>query len=191
MKKQMICISGNIAVGKTEVARLLAEKLNFGLYKASESFRQLARENNMDLVTFNDYVKSNPDIDKSIEARTKEVMDANTNMIIDARLGFHLSDRVFKVYMIADESVASQRLFKAAFERGKEEEYHSVQEASNAIKLREASEQQRYLRLYNVDIHDMNNYDYVIDTTNLIPEQVATKIIEAYNAWYKADFDEG
>ena len=191
MKKQMICISGNIAVGKTEVAKILAEKLEFGLYKASESFRQLARENDMDLVTFNNYVKSNPDIDKSIEARTKEVMLSSTKMVIDARLGFFLSDSAFKVYMIADEDVASNRLFKAAFQRGKEEEYHSVQEAREAIKLREASEQQRYLKLYNVDIHDMNNYDFVIDTTNLIPEQVATEIIKAYNEWYKPDVDEG
>ena len=57
MKKQMICISGNIAVGKTKVASILAEKLGYDLYKASQSFRSLARENNMDLVTFNEYVK--------------------------------------------------------------------------------------------------------------------------------------
>lgn len=191
MKKQMICISGNIAVGKTEVAALIAKDLGYGLYKASESFRSLARENNMDLVTFNDYVKSNPDIDRNIEAKTKEVIDSNTHMIIDARLGFFLEPKAFRVYMIADEAVAADRLFKAAVTRGKEEEYSSIEQAREAIRIREASEQERYLKLYNVDIHNMDNYDYVIDTTDLTAEIVASKIIRAYKVWCEVDFNEG
>lgn len=191
MKKQMICISGNIAVGKTEVASKLAEKLNYTLYKASESFRKLARDNNMDLLTFNDYVKSNPDIDKNIEAKTKEVIDSNNNIIIDARLGFYLSKNAFKVYMVADESVAAVRLFEAAKQRGKEEEYSSVEEAKKAIKIRETSEQERYLRLYGVDIHNQDNYDYVIDTTHMTSDEVTLRIIKAYKVWCAVDFSEG
>lgn len=191
MKKQMICISGNIAVGKTEVAEKLAKQLNYGLYKASESFRKLARENNMDLVKFNDYVKANPDIDKSIEARTKEVIESSNNMIIDARLGFYLCTNAFRVYMIADENVASERLFEAAKKRGKEEEYSNVDEAREAIKIREASEQERYLKLYGVDIHDETNYDYVIDTTNLNSDAVTAKILRVYEVWCAVDFGEG
>ena len=191
MKKQMICISGNIAVGKTEVAEKLSQKLNYGLYKASQSFRQLARDNNMDLLQFNDYVKSNPDIDRSIEAKTKEVIDSNNNIIIDARLGFYLADSAFRVYMVADEDVAAKRLFEASKKRGKEEEYASVEEAKHAIKIRENSEQERYVKLYNVDIHNLDNYDYVIDTTNLSSDEVASKIIKAYNVWCAVDFNEG
>lgn len=191
MKKQMICISGNIAVGKTEVAAKLAQKLNYGLYKASESFRQLARDNNMDLVQFNEYVKSNPDIDRNIEAKTKEVIDSSDKMVIDARLGFYLASSAFRVYMVADEAVAAKRLFEAAKKRGKEEEYSSTEEAREAIKVREASEQERYLKLYGVDIHNETNYDYVIDTTNLDSDAVASKIIKAYEVWCDADFNEG
>ena len=191
MKKQMICISGNIAVGKTEVAALLAKKMGYDLYKASQSFRSLARENNMDLVEFNEYVKFNPDIDRNIEAKTKEIIDSKTNIIIDARLGFYLAPKAFRVYMIADENVAAERLFKASVKRGKEEDYSDVEQAHNAIKIRETSEQERYLKLYNVDIHNMDNYDYVIDTTNLKPDEVASKIIKAYTVWREVDFDEG
>ena len=191
MKKQMICISGNIAVGKTEVALKLSQKLNYTLYKASESFRQLARDNNMDLVSFNDYVKANPDIDKNIEAKTKEVIDSSNNIIIDARLGFYLSCNAFKVYMTADENVASNRLFEAAKQRGKEEEYSSVEEAKKAIKIRETSEQERYIKLYGVDIHNLDNYDYVIDTTHMTSDEVVLRIIKAYNVWCAVDFNEG
>lgn len=191
MKKQMICISGNIAVGKTEVAALLAEKLGYNLYKASESFRSLARENNMDLVEFNEYVKANPDIDRNIEAKTEQVINSNDQMVIDARLGFYLAPKAFKVYMIANVDIAAERLFKASAKRGKEENYANVEQAKTAIKIREASEQERYKKLYDVNIHDMDNYDYVIDTTNLDSNEVALKIIKAYKVWSEVEFDEG
>ena len=144
MKKEMICISGNIAVGKTEVASKLAEKLGYNLYKASESFRKLARENNMDLVTFNEYVKNNPDIDRRIEDATKKIIETNTKIIIDARLGFFMAKNAFKVYMVADIDTAASRLFIAAKNRGKEEEYASKSQAKHAIEIREASEKERY-----------------------------------------------
>ena len=177
--------------GKTEVAAKISKELKYDLYKASESFRQLARDNNMDLLQFNDYVKSNPDIDKNIEAKTKEIIDNNNEMVIDARLGFYLSNNAFRVYMIADEAVAAKRLFEAAKKRGKEEEYSSVEEARQAIKIREASEQERYLKLYGVDIHNLDNYDYVIDTTELSSDIVAARIIRAYNVWRAVDLGEG
>lgn len=191
MKKQMICISGNIAVGKSEVATKLAKKLKYKLYKASESFRQMARDNNMSLLEFNDYVKSNPDIDKAIEEKTKQTIENNNKMIIDARLGFYMSNNTFKVYMVADEAIAAKRLFEASKTRGKEEEYSNVEEAQNAIKIREASEQERYKKLYKVDIHDLDNYDFVIDTTDMNSDAVTAIILRAYEVWCAVDFNEG
>lgn len=177
--------------GKTEVAAKLAEKLNYKLYKASDSFRQLARDSNMDLVQFNEFVKANPDIDKNIEEKTKEVINSSDGIIIDARLGFYLTNNAFRVYMVADEMVAAERLFEAAKKRGKEEDYSSAAEAKVAIKIREASERERYLNLYGVDIHNLDNYDYVIDTTNLNSDIVASKIMRAYEVWKAVDLNEG
>lgn len=180
MKKDIICISGNIAVGKSEVAKILAEKLGFTLYKASESFRACARNLNMSLVAFNDYVKQNPDIDLSIEEHTKEVANTSHNIVIDARLGFYVAPKSFKVYMKADIDEAAKRLYKASSSRGKEESYSSCEEAKHAIEHREKSERERYMKLYKVDIHDLDSYDFVIDTTNLTQQEVANRIYEAY-----------
>ena len=187
MKKQIICISGNIAVGKTEVALKLSKKLNYKLYKASTSFRKLARDMNMDLVTFNEFVKENPNIDRQIEATTKSVARDNIKIVIDARLGFFLCKEAFKVYMTADIDKASERLLEASKKRGKEEEYDTVEEAKEAIILRENSEKERYFNLYNVNIHDTSNYDYIIDTTNLTSDEVVLKIIDEYIKWNKSE----
>jgi cytidylate kinase len=183
MKKQMICITGNIAVGKTEVARILAEKLGYELYKASTSFRELARKMNMSLVEFSYYADKNPHIDKQVELNTENVIKGKDKMVIDARLGFYVVPDSFKVYMTSVIDVAASRLYEAAKTRGKEEEYSSVAEAREAILLREQSERERYLEIYGVDIHDLSKYDYVVDTSDLTPEEVVNIIIEEYGKW--------
>ena len=45
---------------------------------------------------------------------------------------------------------------------------------------RRQSEQARYMHLYGVDIKDLKNYDFVIDTSDISPETVAGRIAEAY-----------
>ena len=183
MKKQMICITGNIAVGKSEVAKRIANKLGFELYKASNAFREIARNMDMNLLEFCEYVNKNPDIDKKIEQNTKDFADTHSRVIIDARLGFYVAPNAFKVYMTSDIDVAAERLLIAAKSRGKEEEYSSIEEAKHAIVAREKSERDRYKELYNVDIENLNQYDFVIDTTHLSATEVTDKIVEAYTKW--------
>ena len=120
MKKQMICITGNIAVGKSEVAKLVAEKLNWDIYKASQAFREKAREMNMSLVDFCVYVETHPKIDIEIEETTKRKVKDGKMLVVDARLGFYVAPNAFKVYMTSDVEVAAERLLKASKTRGKE-----------------------------------------------------------------------
>ena len=75
MKKQMICITGNVSSGKSATAKEIANALSWKLYKASVAFREKARELNMNIVDFCKYVEENPEIDKSIELKTKEIAD--------------------------------------------------------------------------------------------------------------------
>lgn len=183
MKKQMICITGNIAVGKSEVAKEIANTLKWELYKASDSFREKAREMNMNLVEFCEYVEKHPEIDREIELSTKKIVEIKDKLVVDARLGFYVAPNAFKVYMTSDTEVAAERLLLASKTRGKEEEYNSKQEAREAIEAREEVERQRYIKLYGVDIHDLSQYDFDIDTTHLSSSEVAEKIIKAYKEW--------
>ena len=41
----------------------------------------------------------------------------------------------------------------------------------------------RYFELYNVHRNDMSNYDFVLDTSKLTPEEVLEKIKEEYEKW--------
>lgn len=185
MKNHVITISGNIASGKSEVSKLLAERLSFEVYKASEEFRRQARDKNMTLVEFNEYLKSRPELDMYVDKCTSEYVKGKKNVVVDARLGFHFVENAFDVFLKVDIDEATKRLFGAAVSRGKEEEYETLEDAKNGIILREQAEKTRYITRYNIDVTNMNNYTCVIDTTNITSREVVDKIIEQYNKWLK------
>lgn len=189
MKKKVISISGNIAVGKTEVSRLLGQAINMEVYKASSVFREEARKKNMSLIEFNEYIKTKPEIDNMIEAITKNIIETKNNIIIDARLGFYIAPNSFKVYIVASKEIAARRLYKDSVNRGSEETYDSYEEALLGILKREKFEEKRWKKLYNVNIHDTNNYDLIVDSTDKTPIEVVDIIIAKYNEWLRQDKD--
>lgn len=185
MKRKIITLSGNIAAGKSEIAEVLAELLSMEVYSASQGYRSLARENNMTLVEFNEYTKDRPEYDKCIEEKTKEIANQKENLIIDARLGWYVVPNSFKVSVRSNIDIASKRIQNSKFLRGKEEDYKTIEEAKTAIKLREASERLRYKKQYNIDIDDDKNYDYIIDSSDISPKELANKIANEYKKWLK------
>lgn len=182
LKKQIISLGGELASGKGAVSKILMEKLNYGIYRNGDYFRKLGKEMGMDVTTFNEYVKSHPEVDRQIENSASEYAKKHENFIIDARLGFYAVPESFKVYLKVDLDVAARRAFEDPA-RKETEDFNSIEEQKNDMKKRYELENERYWKLYNVRKEDLSNYDFVIDTTKLTPEEVADKIIEKYKAW--------
>lgn len=182
-KRKIIAITGNIAGGKSKVVRKLATTLGMDTYFASNNFRKLARENNMDLATFNEYIENNPDIDKVIDEEMSAYLNSHDNIIVDARLAWHFVKDAFKVCITVNLDVAALRLANDSTNRNIEDKYETIDLAKIAIIKRERYERERYIREYGVDILDYSNYDLVIDSTNMSTNEIANMIIEEYNKW--------
>lgn len=181
-KKHIISLAGDLASGKGTVSKIMAERLNYGIYKNGDYFRKLAKDMNMSVTDFNIYVKDHPEIDRQIENSATEYAKENDNFIIDARLGWYAVPESFKVYMKVDTKVAAERAFND-MNRKSTESFDSVEEQEKDMIKRYKLENERYFVLYGVHKEDMANYDFVVDTTNLKPDEVATKIIEEYKNW--------
>ena len=67
MKKNIISITGDLASGQSTVSKMLAEDLNYYLYRNGAYFRQLAIEKGMSVTEFGEYVEKHPEIDMQIE----------------------------------------------------------------------------------------------------------------------------
>lgn len=181
-KRKIISIAGDLSSGKTTVTRLMQESLGYEIYRNGEYFRKLAVEMGMSVTEFNEYVKEHPEIDRQIEQSAKEYAAAHENLIIDARLGQYAVPESFKIYLRVDVDEAAKRAFGDP-DRKKSESFATVEEQKADLIKRFNLENERYFNLYGVHKEDMSNYDFVLDTTNLSPEEVNQKIIEAYEAW--------
>ena len=182
MKKEIISIAGELASGKGTVSKILMEKLQYGIYRNGEYFRKLAKEHNMDVTAFNEYVEKHPEIDQQIEKSAAEYAKTNTKFIIDARLGWYAVPESFKVYLTVDIDEAARRAFNDE-NRKETESFSTIEEHKQDLMKRFKLENERYWNLYGVRKDDLNNYDLVIDTTNKTPDEVADKIIVEYKKW--------
>jgi len=181
-KKEIISIAGELASGKGVVSKAITEKLNYGIYRNGEYFRKLAKQHNMDVTTFNEYVKEHPQIDLEIEKSAAEYAKTHDKFVIDARLGWYAVPQSFKVYLTVDIDEAARRAFYDE-NRKDTEKFGSIEEQKQDLIKRYKLENERYWNLYHVRKEDLNNYDLVLDTTEGNPEKIADKIIEEYKKW--------
>ena len=182
MKRKIISITGELASGKGAVSKVLIERLGYGIYRNGEYFRKLAKEHNMDVTTFNKYVENHPEIDRQIEKSASEYAKEHDEFIIDARLGWYAVPESFKVYLTVDIDEAAKRAFNDE-NRKETEKFDTIEEQKKDLITRYGLENQRYFNLYNVRKEDLTNYDLVIDTTKITPEEVANRIIKEYEKW--------
>lgn len=181
-KKNIISIAGDLASGKGTVSEILIKELNYGIYRNGEYARKLARDMGLDITSFNSYLAEHPEIDLQIEKSASEYAQDHDNFIIDARLGWYAVPESFKVYLRVDIDVAAQRAFNDA-KRKSTESFATVEEQKADMQKRYKLENERYWKLYQVRKDDMSNYDLVIDTTNLTPDEIANTIITEYKKW--------
>ena len=184
MKKNIISISGELASGKSTIIKLLMEDLNYTVYRNGEYFRNLAKEKNMSVTEFNEYVESHPEIDRQIENSAALYSKDHNNFIIDARLGWYAVPESFKVYVTVDIQEAAKRAFNDP-NRKDTESFDTIEKQKEDILKRYKLENERYFNLYGIHKEDLSNYDYVIDTTNITPEEAKEKIKEEYFKWLK------
>lgn len=184
VKKNIISLAGELSSGKGVVSKILMEELNYGVYRNGDYFRKLAKEKGMSVTEFNEYVKNHTEIDIQIENSAKEYAKNHENFIIDARLGWYAVPQSFKVYLKVDIDVAAKRAFENQDEDKKQtERFNTIEEQKVDMEKRYKLENERYWKVYGVRKDDMSNYDLVIDTTNLTPQETAELIKIEYLKW--------
>ena len=144
--------------------------------------RKLAAEMWINIIEFN---KMWDDPDKSAEFDLKyeeyqQNLKLSDDIILDSRLGFYAQPHAFKILLDVDEEVAWERIFKAERDTDK---HASKKHAIAQVKERNSSDEERYKKLYDVDLWNPNNYNLVIDTSERTPEEVLQIILDEYKAY--------
>lgn len=79
--------------------------------------------------------------------------------------------------MDVSEEIAGERIYKAERDTDKQE---TLQAAIEEVHNRNKADFERYIKLYNIDLRDQENYDLVIDTGDKTPDEVANIILENF-----------
>jgi len=177
-----ITISGNLGSGKSTVAKMLAKELGYAHYSTGDFMRKMAEDRNMTLLKLSKIAENDPSIDKELDDFQKKLGEEKDNFVLDARLGFHFVPNSKKIFLEAEENEGAKRVQKSFKDKqaGRENEgiKDDFKKIFRALKERRESERKRYTQFYGVDYEDPKQYDLVINTTAMPPEQVVKKIIE-------------
>jgi predicted cytidylate kinase len=171
----IITISGMPGAGKNTIAELLAKKLNLKHYSLGDIMGRMATERGMTLEQLSVKAEKDPTIDKELDERQMQ-LGKEDNFVLDSRLGYHFIPQSIKIFLDVDIEQGANRIFKDP--RPDEKDYSSKKDLIKGIKMRISSEKTRYENYYGLNHLDKNNYDIIIDTTNLSPEQVVTEILD-------------
>jgi len=175
-----ITITGRLGSGKSTVCGLLREKYGFEIYTTGVILRSLAEQKGMSTLEFNEFISNNENnVDEMIDSGTKKIaaQKKGDKVVFDSRMAWYFVPDSFKVYLALDSLTAAKRIMKGGKRIG--EEYSNAEEAAVALEMRANVERRRFLKLYNADLFDMNNFDLVMDTANQTPEQIAERIVKA------------
>ncbi len=165
----IIAISGMSGSGKNTVGEKVANALR--MRTVEYTFKDYANDSGIDLMEFQKMARKNSNIDKDFDRRV--VRDANKgNCVITTWLGpWTVKKAKLRVWLDADEKTRANRISKR--------EKRSVSNALTHLRKRDRDNILRYKKLYGIDIRDREIFDIVVNTENLLPDDIAKMIIIA------------
>ena len=178
----IITISGNPGSGKSTIAKYVTEKLNLKRIYVGDIRRKIALNKGITLEELNKISLNNPDYDVKIDNDVKKQvieLAKENNVIVEGRIQFYFFPQSLKFYFYCDPKIAAERIWND-IQQGKREseKFQSYEQVLKSINDRELNDAERYIKYYNIDPRDQNNYDIIIDTTNLNVEQVLKMSLE-------------
>ncbi|MBI4812343.1 cytidylate kinase family protein [Candidatus Falkowbacteria bacterium] len=177
----IITISGAPGSGKSTIAKMLSEKLNWPRYYIGGLRREKARQKGLTLAEYNKLGESDLATDREVDRYQAELAKKTDNFIIEGRTSWHFMPKSIKININVSEEEGARRVFeetKKDNQRNEDAELKAVSDVLQSHRKRIASDKMRYKKYYNIDAYDQSNYDFVVDTTRLTKDEAFAKVYE-------------
>jgi len=171
----IISFGGNAGSGKSTIAQMLAEKLGWPRYYIGGLRRDKARERGLTLAEYNKLGETDPASDFEVDEYQKELANKEDNFVIEGRTSWYFIPQSLKIFLTVDEKVGAERILAELKEKNSRNEssVDTVEEMVAINRERKESDERRYRKYYqNIEVYNPKNFDFVVDTSNLTPDQV-------------------
>lgn len=135
-------------------------------------FRELAKERGLTIEEFSLAAEEDEEIDRLIDNRLKEEA-AKGNVVMDGQLAAWMAGEN------ADLNILLTATDETRVKRIANRDNRDFEASLRETRTREASEKDRYLDFYGVDIADHSIYDLIVDTENLTLDEVVEIVVTA------------
>lgn len=170
----IITIGGKAGGGKSTTAKSLAEKLNYKQYSMGDLQREIAKDLGMTIEELAEFEKTDDKYDHMIDDKQIKLGKEEDDFTMDGWLSAHFIPNSIKVFLDVNIDEAVKRRVKHHRDT---ESFSNVDEAKKSMLNRQKNNRERWLKFYNYDFLDMKNYDLIIDTTELTPDEVLEEIL--------------
>ena len=171
----IITISGKPGSGKSTVAKIIASKLGLKGYSIGDIRGKMALDRGITIDELNKIGEKEDFTDKKADEYQIKLGKDEDNFVIDGRLSYYFIPHSIKLFLSVDDDVGAQRIF--AIKREDEEQEDSVEKLKDRLSKRVWSDHKRYQKYYGIDFESVENFDLILDTTDISPEKTSDKIL--------------
>lgn len=179
----IVSFAGHAGSGKSTIASKLSEKLGWPRYYIGGLRRAKAKEIGLTLEEYNKLGETDPKTDLEVDEYQAELGKQNDNFIIEGRTSWHFIPQSFKIFVAVDEKIGAERILKSLRKDNNRNEtaknIETLEEMIEKNRERRASDELRYHKYFNIDAYNPDNFDFIIDTSDLTPEECFDKVYRA------------
>jgi cytidylate kinase len=183
----IITISGNIGSGKSTIAKRLAKRLGYPTLDVGALRRAEAKRRGMTLAAFNTWAEKHPKAgDRAFDQKFSQTARRKRNIIVTGRMAYHFLPESFKVFLKVSAQEGARRTLANHSDRPNE--FHAEIHLPSLVRLHQQrirSDVRRYRKAYNVNILNLKQYDYILDTSRIPIPTVVQKVTAAFRSWQK------
>ena len=171
-----ITLAGSPGSGKSTLRNMLAEHYGLKIKGTGDFMRELSKKHGYSDITkfIAEYVSKNPEMDLQVDEEQRIYGEENDDFVLDAHLGFHFVPDSIRICLRCDTAESARRILEDT-KRTTEDAKTFNESIESSVKRREVM-RKNYYNLYQVDIDDPDNFDFVLDTTSLSFEEVFKEV---------------
>jgi predicted cytidylate kinase len=170
----LVTVSGLPGSGTSTLARAVAAALELDRIDGGQVFRSLATERGLSLVAFGALAETDASIDVELDTRLAR-RGAQGDVVLESRLaGWIVTNEGLPALRVWVSCADAERARRVAGREGT-----AIEAAQAENRSREASEAERYLTYYGIDISDLSPYDLVLDSTRTAVEELTRRIVDS------------